>query len=219
MPVSRLQKIGHSFRLKRFAFFKEQIAALPRPLRILDLGGTETYWEAMSFSDQDIHVFLLNIEPIRVKNPLRFTAIQGDVCDLSAWGEGSFDLVYSNSVIEHLFSWENQVKMAKEVRRVGKHYFIQTPHYWFPIEPHWMLPGFQFLPRAVRILLTRYGSFGYIKRKNTYKDAALQVDEVRLLREKEMKRLFPEAKIYRERWGGMVKSICAYFIEEKKNVG
>lgn len=217
MPSLTFSHKGRSFRLKRFAFFLEQIADLPRPLRILDLGGTEEYWDDMQFNEQGAHIFLLNIEQISVKDPIRFTAIQGNVCNLSALGNHSFDIVYSNSVIEHLFSWENQLKMAKEIKRVGKNYFIQTPNYFFPIEPHWMLPGFQFLPRSLRILITRTADFGYIKRKNKYEEAALQVDEVRLLSEKEMKCLFSEAQIYKEYWGGMVKSICAYLIESKKN--
>ncbi|MBC8844888.1 class I SAM-dependent methyltransferase, partial [Escherichia coli] len=74
--------------------------------------------------------------------------------DLSEIDDQQFDIVFSNSVIEHLYTWENQEKMAKEVLRVGKYHFIQTPNYWFPIEPHWVFPFFQFLPKSIRIRLT-----------------------------------------------------------------
>ncbi len=190
----------------------EQISHLPRPLHILDLGGTETYWDSMGLNDPAISITLLNLEPQAIKNSERFKAVQGDVCDLSAWADKSVDLVYSNSVIEHLYSLDNQAKMAKEVRRVGKSYFIQTPNYYFPIEPHWMLPGFQFLPKGLKVALTRWGNFGYIKRKASQEDAINQVDEVRLLSLKEMQALFPEAIVYKEYWLGMVKSISAYII-------
>lgn len=68
--------------------------------------------------------------------------MKGDATNLSQYSDKSFDIVFSNSVIEHLYTKENQISMAKEVNRVGKNYFIQTPNYWFPIEPHWVFPSF-----------------------------------------------------------------------------
>lgn len=212
MPVIRFQSKGRAFRQQRFAFFMEQIQSLPRPLHILDLGGTEAYWESMGLPEEDIVITLLNLEPISVKDSARFKAIQGDVCDLSLWPDHSIDLVYSNSVIEHLFTWEHQVKMANEVQRVGKNYFIQTPNYYFPIEPHWMLPGFQFLPKKIRQVITQTGNWGYIQRKKNREEALKQVEEVRLLTRREMQALFPKGNLYKEYWMGMVKSFCAYLI-------
>ncbi|MGL1255153.1 methyltransferase domain-containing protein, partial [Vibrio parahaemolyticus] len=85
---------------------------------------------------------LLNLEKEEVTNP-QFQSITGNATDLSGINDQQFDIVFSNSVIEHLYTWENQEKMAKEVLRVGKYHFIQTPNYWFPIEPHWVFPFFQ----------------------------------------------------------------------------
>ena len=199
-------------RRRRFRFFMELIDSLPRPITILDVGGTESYWEHMGLDAKDIRITLLNLEAIPVKNKAIFHSVQGDATDLSAWADKSVDFVFSNSVIEHLFTWEQQQKMASEVQRVGKSYFIQTPNRYFPMEPHWLIPFFQFMPRSLRIALTRAGAWGHMPKLNNYQAAAKLVDEVRLLTASEMKTLFPSVHIYYEYMAGMVKSVSAYHI-------
>lgn len=103
----------------------------------------------------------------------------------------SFDLAFSNSVIEHLFTWENQQRMADEVRRVARAYWVQTPNYWFPVEPHYLIPGWQWLPLGARERMLRGAR------------------EIRLLRRGELARLFPDASLLPERVGGLVKSWTA----------
>ncbi|MFZ9719424.1 MAG: class I SAM-dependent methyltransferase, partial [Chitinophagaceae bacterium] len=159
-----------------------------------------------------IRITLLNLEAVPVKNQTVFTSVQGDATDLSAWADKSVDLVFSNSVIEHLFTWAQQQKMASEVQRVGRSYFIQTPNRYFPMEPHWLIPFFQFMPRSIRIALTRSGAWGHMPRLSDNQAAAKLVDEVRLLTASEMKTLFPAAHIYYEYMFGMVKSVSAYHI-------
>jgi len=110
------------------------------PIKILDVGGTQIYWERMNFTGHDnVYITLLNLELAPVSNA-NFSSIVGDARDLKGFEDNHFDIVFSNSVIEHLFTLQNQQKMASEVRRVGKNYFIQTPNYYFPIEPHWLFP-------------------------------------------------------------------------------
>ncbi len=62
------------------------------------------------------------------------------------FGDREFDIAFSNSVIEHVPP-ELQAAFAAEVSRVADRYFVQTPNRYFPIEPHYQLPLFQFLPR------------------------------------------------------------------------
>ena len=200
---------SHAQRAKRFSFFLAKMEKLPKPLTILDIGGTVAFWEAMNFNHPDIKITLLNLEKEEVNNP-QFESIAGDATDLSEIDDQQFDIVFSNSVIEHLFTWENQQKMAKEVLRVGKHHFIQTPNYWFPIEPHWVFPFFQFLPKSVRIRLTQRFSLGHIPRIPSYQKAKEQVDEIRLLSLSDYKRLFPNSSIYIEKFAWLSKSFTAH---------
>ncbi len=202
--------LSTQFRRKRFLFFLNLISQLPRPLHILDIGGTEAYWNMMGFNDPQVHITLLNLNSQPVSNTKRFTGIAGDATRLIGFSDQSIDLVYSNSVIEHLFTLEAQQKMADEIKRVGKSYFIQTPHRYFPVEPHWVFPFFQFLPRPVRITLTRKFSLGHIPRIPDPEQAARQVDEIRLMTIPELKKMFPDGLLYKEFFMGMIKSVVMY---------
>ena len=125
----------------------------------------------------------------------------------------SFDFVFSNSVIEHLFSIENQQKMASEVMRVGKNYYIQTPNKFFPIEPHWVFPFFQFLPFGLKVFLTQNFNLGHIPKAKSKQEAIDLVNEVNLLSKKELENLFSESKLYIEKFMGFHKSYAVYKIE------
>ncbi len=204
------QSFNQQFREKRFRFFKSLLQTLPRPIKILDIGGTETYWERMNFADEKGVTFTLcNLDPQKVNRP-NFSFIPADATNLSMFKDKEFDIVYSNSVIEHLFTYENQIKMANEVRRIGKNYFVQTPNLYFPLEAHWLFPFFQFLPFKLRVYLTQHFNIGGYPKTNNRELAEKRVSEVRLLSEKEMKQLFPDGKCYREIFLSLVKSISMY---------
>lgn len=203
--------VNQHFRERRFRFFRALIESvkLDRPLRILDVGGTQSYWENMDFIPPKVHFTLFNLMEQEVTLP-NFTSLHGDATDLAQFTDGEFDLVHSNSVIEHLFTWEAQERMAREVMRVGKRYYVQTPNLYFPIEPHWVFPLFQFLPVGLRIGITKRYYLDTIAPKERQRVAEDRVKEVRLLTEKEMKILFPGSRIYREMFLGLKKSITAY---------
>jgi ubiquinone/menaquinone biosynthesis C-methylase UbiE len=206
---------NHRFRKKRFAFFKKQMNKIQsdKPIEILDIGGTESYWERMNFTESDkYNITLLNLELTEVKYK-NFTSVKGNACDLS-FNDNQFDIVISNSVIEHLFTKENQKKMADEVIRVGKYYFIQTPNLFFPIEPHWLFPFFQFMPFKIKVFLTNNFNLGHYKKSKNKLAAIERVNEVKLLSEAKMKRIFPKGKVYREYFLGFKKSISLYSFPE-----
>lgn len=110
--------------------------------------------------------------------------------------DGEFDVAYSNSVIEHLDP-ADRARFASEIRRVAGRYLVQTPNVWFPVEPHVLLPGFQFLPLAARRRL-----WGLGVSEDPFTD-------IRLLDSAELRGLFPDAVIVRERFAGLTKSLVA----------
>lgn len=208
--------LTQKFRAKRFAFFKSLMESVvsEKPLEILDIGGTESYWERMNFTESsDYNITLLNLDFTEVKYK-NFSSIKGDACDLSNFKDKHFDIVFSNSVIEHLYTKENQKRMADEAMRVGKCYYIQTPNYYFPLEPHWLFPFFQFLPFNLRVFLTQNFTLGHYPKSPTREAAIRRVKEVRLLSEREMEELFPNGKVKREYFFGLVKSIATYYFPD-----
>jgi len=206
-----LPKEGGSqyFRERRFKLFQKLINELPRPIRILDIGGTQFFWEKMNFTGEpNIHFTLVNLYPQEAPGE-NFECVVGDATNLP-FEDKEFDIVFSNSVIEHLFTWENQVEMASEIRRVGNNYFVQTPNLFFPIEPHWLFPFFQFLPVFVRVFLTQHFDIGGYPKTNEKAAALRRVKEVRLLSKREMQKLFPDGECYKEKFMSMTKSIIMY---------
>lgn len=211
------ESLNQKFREKRFKFFISLLERIKSEdtIKILDVGGEENYWERMNYLDNtNVEITLLNLEKVPTKNK-NFISIKGDACDLSLFEDKQFDIVFSNSVIEHVFSMDNQKKMANEIMRVGKNYYVQTPNYFFPIEPHWLFPFFQFLPFKIRVILTKNFNLGHYKKSANEEDAINRVSEVKLLTKNQMKELFPGGKLYLEFFLGLVKSITMYSFPEK----
>ena len=209
-------EISTYFRTKRFAFIMSLLDKLTKggkKIKILDIGGTEDYWNSMGLNlGNNIEIVLLNLYKIEVRGA-GFSSIKGDACNLEAMPDKSFDLVFSNSVIEHLFSIENQQKVASEVIRVGKNYYIQTPNKFFPIEPHWVFPFFQFLPFGLKVYLTKNFNLGHIPKAKNKQEAIDLVNEVNLLSKKELESLFSESRLFIEKFIGFDKSYAVYKIE------
>ena len=203
-------------RKRRFNFLLSMLDQIEKPIKILDIGGTQHFWEMMGFIDlSNVEIHLVNLKHQKIRHH-NFFSIKADATNLSEIEPNSFDLVFSNSVIEHLYTFENQVKMANEIQRIGKNYFIQTPNYYFPIEPHFTFPFFQFFPRQLKIQLVSVLKLGHkaIDHKNRQM-IEQKIDEIRLLNIQNMKALFPNSNIYLDRFLGFNKSIVAYKFELK----
>jgi hypothetical protein len=174
------------------------------------VGGNQTVWEAIGLVDQpDVHITILNLqrEGSHYKNVRN---VVGDARDMRHFHDCQFDVVYSNSVIEHVGSMDQMAKMASEVRRVGRRYFVQTPYRYFPIEPHFVFPMFQFLPLSIRTLMVQNFSLGWIAKQPDRKRAADEVMSINLLSRRELQALFPEGRMMEERLLGLTKSLIVH---------
>jgi Methyltransferase domain len=185
------------------------------PVSILDLGGTGAYWRAFPreiLEECQVSVTLLNLpdpEAQPVELPPRFRAVEGDACHLVAYEDRSVDIVHSNSVIEHVGDWTRMEAFASEVRRVGKAYFVQTPNFWFPVEPHALAPLFHWLPRPLRVWLLLHVGLGHLERQESVADAARVVGSIELLDRRMLRALFPDASVQTERFCRLPKSLIA----------
>jgi hypothetical protein len=178
-------------------------------MRVLDLGGTVLAWRAAEF--RPAHVTLINVaDQGNVEEPW-MTAVIGDACDPpDAINGENFDLVYSNSVIEHVGGHARRLEFAAAVRRLAPHYWVQTPNRYFPVEPHFLFPGFQFLPVRARRFVSGAWPFGwYSQPEATVERRTEGVLEIELLSETELSHYFPDASVIRERWFGLTKSLIA----------
>jgi hypothetical protein len=173
--------------------------------RILDVGGYPWQWEGVRGK-----VTILNPQVLSSFENYRdkFEIVAGDGTDLP-YGRGAFDILYSNSVIEHLATFQRQQLFANEARRVGCQLWIQTPARSFFIEPHLLTPIVHWFPRGLRKRLLRYGTIWGLITKPTKTEVENFLNEIRLLSFDEMRELFPDCSIHCEKFMGLTKSYIA----------
>ena len=202
--------ISTKLRKKRFTLFKNLISAVSKPYRILDVGGRQIFWELMDFNHTGgVEIDLYNIQNIDVSHP-NFKNIIGDARDMRKFKDNEYDIVFSNSLIEHVGDYENQLRVAKEIRRIGRRYFVQTPNRYFPIEPHFVFPFFHYFSPELRVFLIRNFNIGVKEKNPELKEAIQAANRIRLLCEQELKELFPEATIIKEKFLSITKSFIIY---------
>jgi hypothetical protein len=190
-------------RMERFA-----AAFSPTPsTRILDVGGSPFNW---GLSPVRGRVTLLNVSPPRERGdlPERFALVTASGTDLPH-RDRAFDIAFSNSVIEHLRSYGRQARFAAELRRVGRRLWVQTPARSFFFEPHLLTPFVHWLPKAWQRRLLRHATvWGWLARPGPAQVERF-LRETRLLSYTEMRALFPDCEIHRERFLLMTKSYVA----------
>ena len=183
------ERFARRARRQRRDLFRRLVA--PRPgERILDVGSGETGLAGLEPSLDVTGTDRVD----RPEYPGPFLRADGRRLP---FGDGEFDVAYSNSVIEHVVEPSDRRALAEELRRVGGRYFVQTPNRWFPVEPHALLPLVHWLPRRVGRRLWNLGV------------STDPFDETLLLDARELQELFPDATIVRERIGPLTKSLVA----------
>jgi hypothetical protein len=192
----------------------EQTYAEVGRCRIVDLGGRPEYWSMFDrqfLEAHGVHITLVNLEPLKdVSADPMFTEAEGSACDLNQFPDGAFDLVHSNSVVEHVGDWDNVEAFAREVRRLAKRYYVQTPYVYFPVEPHFSAVAFHWLPEPIRADMLMKKELGFMPGKARDMGEAMRaVQDARLLSKRMFRYLFPDADQRDERFAGLTKSLIA----------
>jgi hypothetical protein len=198
-------------RSRRVVELIEAVAAEKGACRILDLGGEPDYWglfERAVLERCGVHVTLVNPQAFTLADPM-FEAVEGDACALPQYADRSFDLVHSNSVVEHVGDWPRMEGFAAEARRLAPRYYVQTPYFWFPIEPHFSAPFFHWRSEQGRARALLKRRHGFAERAPDLGQAMRDVQHARLLDKTQFRFLFPDARHVDERIAGLTKSLIA----------
>ncbi|BAU14020.1 hypothetical protein LEP3755_45640 [Leptolyngbya sp. NIES-3755] len=189
------------WRSQRFLKFL-QLVNPPNSARILDLGGSSYTWKMVP---HNFHVTIVNLDETEMEPATeQFSFVQGDATNLRhQFADRSFDVVFSNSVIEHVGDESQQAAFASEVQRIAKGYWIQTPSDRFPIEIHTGIPFYWNLPTAVQTRLRKHW-------RKTYPEWTDMIEETRVLSRQRMQALFPDAEMFTERKLLLEKSYAVY---------
>lgn len=187
-PNSMISKL----RRQRYQFFVDSIKPKSSD-RVLDI-GTSTGHGFEIYTDGDFRVMGLDL--VRPKENL-------DLLDSFVVGNGlylpfkdnAFDIVFCNAVMEHVTTREGQQKLGEEILRVGKRVFVSTNNRYFPIEPHYLLPLFQFYPEWLQKLAVKIVPIGLPRG---------YWERVRLMTKRELQATFPGCTIHPEKLWGMV---------------
>ena len=171
--------------------------------RIIDLGGTIDFWLGVQ---QPLDITVLNLpgstDPVVPPTHHTIRFVHGDACNVVAYADNSFDIAFSNSVIEHVGDAGQRAAMASQARRLAPRYWVQTPSIWFPMEPHTHMPFWWFYPPALK----RYCIRGWRKKLPAWCE---MIETTTVLPRSEVVALFPEARLWTERFMGFANSYIA----------
>ena len=222
-PLQKIfSSVSQNARRKRVEIFRQKFK-LDQTMRVLDI-GSENGANIKSVLDGSgvlpKNIYLADIDEKALREGhynFGFQSVLYNESDDLPFDNQVFDIVYCSSVIEHATipkiyvwetkdeeefkkaAWERQKKLADEIRRVGKSYFVQTPNRNFPIESHSLLPFAGNLPRPLLIKIL----------ETSTKFWASTEPDFNLLDADQLQELFPDAEIVKEKKLGLVKSLMA----------
>jgi hypothetical protein len=194
---------GARFRKRRMEWLVREFSDCQS---ILDIGGEAPTWQ--DFRPSNLTLLNVGTRPLDLEASVSY--LQGDGRALPA-ADGAFDLAYSNSVIEHVGSLEDQRRFAQEMQRVGRRVYCQTPNKWFPLETHSLGLLLHWLPGAWQSpVFYRYLTLQGWRIKPTRQECMACIRSVRHLTRRELAAMFPGCHIRTERFLGLPKSFIAW---------
>jgi hypothetical protein len=200
-----LAPLMRRFRARRLRTIATELALRPDD-HVLDVGGAPGFWVDATVRPRITFLNLYRDAPAGMLSGDEYVCGDGRHMPFQT---SSFAAAISNSVIEHVGTIEDQHRFADEIRRVARSYAVQTPDRSFVLEPHFIGLGPQFVPMHWRPAVVRYATvLGWLMR-NRPDDLRRLVHEVRLLSASEVRQLFPDASLVRERFLGASKSLLA----------
>ena len=197
-------------RQRRHRLFTGLLPVLDRPLEILDVGGVHDYWKrAGDTASLNANIVLFNVFS-QSDLPANFSSVVGDARDLSRYADRQFDVVFSNSVIGHVGSAQDQQRMAREIRRVGVRHFVQTPNHGFPIDWRTLVPGFHFLPASAQAWCFQRFPVGRYAKVDDQRAALELATRIRNVRKADLPVFFPGSTVVCEKFAGLTKSFMIH---------
>jgi len=209
--MSIFSTLSYISRTRKLELFHEVIEPTPQ-MKVLDVGAeiNPDGESVLLFIDSypwknnvsAVNLCVEDIELIKKHYP-EVDARVGDACSLP-WPDKYFDAVYSNAVIEHIGDAEKQRKMASEIMRISKRWFVTTPNRWYPFEFHMRLPLVTWLPYHGYRWFGRIICYDDVKRRYV---SGIKHDDLRLLTAAELKQYFPKSRIIRQRVTFMAETL------------
>lgn len=192
------------FRPARAKDIADRFVILSDPAaRVLDIGGGAFPW---SYIQPSAKIIVMNLDlPESIINHPGIQFVAGDALRMP-FNPMAFDLVFSNSVIEHVGNHAQQHQFAIGMLSAGKQLYCQTPNKWFPIEPHILTLFVHWFPFSVKRKLVRYFSIWGLIAKPSQKKIDEVLKGINLLSENEFAALFPGCVMRKEKVLGLTKS-------------
>jgi hypothetical protein len=211
------------FRQKRGRLLRQQIDALAdrlgRDIVILDVGGRPDYWGNLGVG-RIARIDVMNYHEAALERalppgvpPELFTFRVGDARSMPEVPDGSIDLVHSNSVVEHVGRWNDMRSMARELLRVGRAGWVQTPAWCFPIEPHFRAPFLHWFGEPLRARMFSLSLHRRIRRMDLHQRRN-RIETANLLSRREVEALFPGCPLHIERFLLLTKSYTARWMPD-----
>ncbi|MBN1254715.1 MAG: methyltransferase domain-containing protein [Deltaproteobacteria bacterium] len=178
--------------------------------KVLDVGVSEYTFRGTNFLEQ-WYPWPGNITALSNDDPKEFddflkkfpkTNLVFEDGRALSFPDNAFNVVFSNAVVEHVGSRDNQRKFIHEIVRVSKRAFISTPNRWFPVDAHTLIPFAHWLPVRARFLIFRVLGRGYWA----------DLNRLNLLSKKEFVKLFPphiKLQVYGQKVFGILHSLNA----------